>query len=328
MEVKVTPTPLLSIPRKVARAIGSVMANYRSWHIAVSVVLLGACVPVPFSGQSYIYSLDVTVQGRHYLLQRTVTCSREFDLDESDGGWKPQWGYSQSEPSAADVGDDLVILLNTKMGCHEQQPLIEHNRVIWALRHSQDPQMLYEIRGRSEELSITVNREWTTRASFFESLKLRTKSSSLPDFDFNSTFIRMEANASPNHMNEMPREQQDYFLQLDRVTPAPSKLLVPGRPDLIEKLALFPGSPRNRSGHQQLRFDGRTFSLDPEALNTDGTVFWYPIKRLPDGYYPLVTYKDVVFPVFETRDMFDPEIGEIYEFNVERISLVDTHGRN
>jgi hypothetical protein len=275
-------------------------------------LVLVACIRDPFSTRHVRYSLDLTVEGHHYLIQRDVECYDVVGFNLDLGIWMRETHFSGRQPSVVSVGNDLAVVVTPPADCLAKSAPVgtvqEHGDAIKVISHPADPLILYRMEGKSLNPPITVNREWSETTAHGDSSLAPTREEREAALRLTRlpAFTRVTVRSFPSSEWAASPGATEYFAQFDQVTPASSTQL-PGHPDWVDVRATFPKwKPEHDQQESELGYDGHFFVMTTE---TDHVSRW---RRVAGS--PLIKYKDVVFAINQNRELYDPETRTIYSF--------------
>jgi len=283
----------------------------------VATTLLVGCVRVPFSTKHFKYSLDMTVAGRRYLIQRDVECYDVVGWNPEAGRWGRETHSSGDESSLVNVGDDFAALVRPKTDCiHKvsKAQTQEHPRYVKVIEHPADAEIMYLVREKSADPPITVNREWSERTEHGGGFAPTPDEARALNQLFGPLFNCVTVRTFPYDEWATSPGLVKYFAQFDKPTPAPSRAM-PSGPEFVDGFVTFPNwQPQHDTVDKALDFDGTNFVLAAyEKDAAERCSRWRP-EQLGKPLQRSVRYKSVVFNLAQSRDLYDPEDRTIYRF--------------
>jgi hypothetical protein len=281
----------------------------------LTTALVVGCVRAPFSTKHFEYSLDMTVAGRRYLIQRDVECYDVVGWNFGTGNWGRETHSAGGESSLVDVGDDLAVLVHPKTDCfHEgaKAQLQEHSKDVKLLKHPADAEIMYLVHGNSAEPSITVKREWSERTEHgggFAASPAELEAAN--HLGATPAFIRVTVRGFSYKEWAAAPGLVEYVAQFNTPTPAPNHA-VPSSGSFVENLVTFPNwNPHEDGTGMALDYDGTNFVWPAEQALTAER--WWRLRPERVGQ-PSIEYKHVVFNIGGKRELYDPEERTIYDF--------------
>ncbi len=298
----------------------------------ILLISLSGCYPILGESRYFKHEIELTANNRHYSFHQYFKCSELAVLSALDGKFHRHWQSLGSGITAADIGDNLVLLYNVSGDCEtdsqefnsDSTPFGRH--VVRVLTNKNDPDKLYLLEKSRNDLSILIHHQSVQRVKYFDGDFGPSKDQiDLKEFvrEHQHGFQRVTATIIPYERWAISEQSRNYFNQFQSIAIAKIDEAPPvsGRKEDFVRFKFWQERVSNQTSLKnlpklkefELIYKVDSFEI-PDHPPEAGQV-WYATAQIPKNHQTptsaLINYKGVLINVSSLQEIYDPQTRSI-----------------